>query len=295
MATSSGSPYGKRTIATMETGIPALPSPLRFQSLASGSSGNAYLLQSGPDTILIDCGVGIRQITAVCNDWGANDRNLSAVVITHEHGDHVRSLDAVKRRGGPIHATSGTANALGLADSRYTRLRHLEPLTIGSIEVIPVPVSHDAAEPAGVLLVIGKVTIGVITDTGEVTDTIAELAARCDLLVLESNHDREMLRLGPYPSYLKTRVGGRHGHLSNDQAAGMISEVVTESSGPAEVWLGHLSATNNTPTVALSTTNLRLQKVRQSVPVRVLPRGSAGPLWTGPRVRTRQLELMVDP
>src|SRR6188472_1165651 len=125
MATSSGSPHGKRTIAIMETRSSALPSPLRFRSLASGSSGNAYLLQAGNDTILIDCGVGIRQITTACNTWGVSDQALTAVVITHEHGDHVRSLDAIRRRGAPLFATHGTADALGIRSDRFTRLVHL--------------------------------------------------------------------------------------------------------------------------------------------------------------------------
>ncbi len=276
----------------METLSP--PVPFRFQSLASGSSGNCYLLQAGTDTVLIDCGIGIRQITAACNNWGANDRNLTAVVISHEHGDHVRSLDAIRRRGAPILATHGTANALRLGSDHYTRLVHLEPRQIGGLEIVPVPTSHDAAEPTGILIRVANVTIGIITDLGEVNDQVTELAQMCDLLVLESNHDRDMLRMGPYPAHLKRRVAGKHGHLSNDQAAGLIGEIVTANAGPSEIWLGHLSATNNTPTVALETTVSRLRKGNLMVPVTVLPRGGVGPTWTGSAPRHRQLQLMAE-
>jgi phosphoribosyl 1,2-cyclic phosphodiesterase len=271
------------------------PAPsIRIRSLASGSSGNAYLLEAGDDLILIDCGIGVRQIQAALASWGKSIRDISAIVISHEHSDHVRSLPSFLRHQTPILTTRGTANALGIVHDRFAPIRYAEPVTVGSVSITPIETSHDAAEPCGLLIETSARTIGLITDLGTVTDGIGDHACRCDLLILESNHDREMLRNGPYPAYLKRRVAGNHGHLSNDQAGGFLSEVATDCSGPTEIWLAHLSATNNTPAVAKTAILDRFRRTGASPVVTVLPRGVPGPIWNGANVRARQLQLLAD-
>ena len=273
---------------------PAQPPKLRIQSLASGSSGNAYLLQSGTSLILIDCGIGIRQIQAGLLAWGAELTDLSAVVITHEHSDHVRALEPILRRGIQVHATRGTAQALGLAETRVNCLSYMDEYAVGDISLTPVPTSHDAAEPCGLLISAGAATIGLFTDMGVISDGIAEMAQTCELLILESNHDVEMLRRGPYPQFLKQRVSGKFGHLSNDQAGAFLREVSSGTLGPRDVWLAHLSGTNNTPVVAFKSVAGRYQTRAAAPEITVLPRGVPGPIWNGVTNRTRQLHLLTD-
>jgi len=280
---------GKRTIDRMESTDQTTLGPLRFQSLASGSSGNCYLLQFGTETILIDCGIGIRAIALALQTWGCSERALTSLLITHEHSDHVLALSSLQRKSVPIATTRGTANALGLAGGSYRKLTHLEPVEFGNVTVLPIPTSHDAAESVGLIIRAGDQSIGIMTDLGEITDVVTDLAATVDLLVLESNHDREMLRNGPYPSHLKRRVAGKHGHLSNDQAASLIGDIVTRTGGPSEIWLGHLSATNNTPQLAAQTTIERMAKNGVHAPLSVLARGRPGPVWSGSAKRARQL------
>ncbi len=272
----------------------ATPPQLRLQSLASGSSGNAYLLQSGASLILIDCGIGIRQIQAGLLAWGADLTDLSAVVITHEHSDHVRALEPILRRGITIRATNGTAQALGLSEARVSQIQYFNACAIGDISLTPIPTSHDAAEPCGLLISTPTTTIGLFTDMGVINDGIADIAQTCDLLILESNHDVEMLRKGPYPHFLKQRVSGKFGHLSNDQAGGFLREVSTGTDGPREVWLAHLSGTNNTPNVAYSSVAARYQSKAAAPEITVLPRGVPGPIWNGITNRARQLHLLPD-
>lgn len=268
--------------------------PFRFQSLASGSSGNAYILEVGDDLLLIDCGIGIRLIQAGLMRWGKSIADVSALVITHEHSDHVRALASFLRYQTRIYATCGTAGALGLSRDRFQPLRYTQPVALTGISITPIRTSHDAAEPCGMMIEAGDRTIGLVTDLGTTSDDIAACARRCDLLILESNHDREMLRSGPYPAYLKRRVASDVGHLSNDQAGGFLSEVSTVASGPSEVWLAHLSGTNNTPAVAKSSVVARLKQSTATPLVNVLPRGVPGPVWNGANIRARQLQLMVE-
>jgi phosphoribosyl 1,2-cyclic phosphodiesterase len=268
--------------------------PLRLQSLASGSSGNAYLLESGNSLLLLDCGIGIRLIQAGLHAWGRDLSSISAVVLTHEHSDHVRALDAVQRRRLPVISTRGTANALGLSGANNRTLAYGEICEIGDVSLVPVRTSHDAAEPCGLLISAPGRTIGLFTDMGEITDEIPVLAETCDLLIFESNHDREMLRLGPYPQHLKSRVAGKFGHLSNDQAGGMLGELSAGTRGPAEIWLAHLSGTNNTPDIARVATANRIGSGVTAPNLVVLPRGRPGPVWNGSLNRTRQLSMLAD-
>jgi phosphoribosyl 1,2-cyclic phosphodiesterase len=268
--------------------------PIRIQSLASGSSGNAYLLESGDDLLLFDCGIGIREIQRALTARAKTVADLTGLIISHEHSDHVRSLASFLRIRTQIFATRGTSNALGLSPDRVTTLRYAESTVLSTLSITPIRTSHDAAEPCGMLIESSNRTIGLVTDLGTVSDDIGIYASRCDLLILEANHDREMLRLGPYPTHLKRRVAGNLGHLSNDQAAGFLAEITTSSSGPTEVWLAHLSGTNNTPVVAKATITARVGRDGAGPVVSVLPRGAPGPIWNGANSRARQLYLLAD-
>ena len=146
----------------------------------------------------------------------------------------MRALASFLRQRTQIYSTRGTADALGLSSDRFSRLRYEEQFEIGCMSVTPIATSHDAAEPCGLLIETAERTIGLITDLGTSTDEIGTYASRCELLILESNHDREMLRMGPYPAHLKRRVAGNFGHLSNDQAGGFLTEIATATSGPSE-------------------------------------------------------------
>jgi phosphoribosyl 1,2-cyclic phosphodiesterase len=220
--------------------------------------------------------------------------DLSGVLITHEHSDHVRALAPILRRGTPVYATHGTADALGLPHDRYSKIAWSRTVTVGSLEVTPIQTSHDAAEPCGLMIETGGVTIALITDLGVTTRATAGFAAEADLLIIESNHCHQMLRSGPYPAHLKRRVASNLGHLSNEQCAELVCSVSTRERGPSHVWLAHLSATNNTARLASEVTVRQLASCGAEATVAVLPRGRPGPLWTGAMARARQLRMAMD-
>jgi phosphoribosyl 1,2-cyclic phosphodiesterase len=206
----------------------------------------------------------------------------------------VRSLSSFSKHRPALFATRGTAQALGLSAHRLTTLIYGDCAQIGSVTITPIKTSHDAAEPCGLFIESGDIAIGLITDLGAVTDDISGYALRCNLLILEANHDREMLRTGPYPAHLKRRVASDLGHLSNDQAGEFLVDVVTDTDGPLDVWLAHLSATNNTPLVATGTVIARMTGKRTPPQVCALPRLIPGPTWDSESVRKRPLQLALD-
>jgi phosphoribosyl 1,2-cyclic phosphodiesterase len=243
---------------------------------------------------LIDCGVGIRELQRCLASWELTTSDLDGVLITHEHGDHVRSLDHFLRRGTSIYATRGTAEALGLAHDRYRQIAWSRTFAIGSLDVTPIETSHDAAEPCGLMVQTRGIGMAVITDLGMTTKGTAEFAAEADLLILESNHCHQMLQSGPYPAHLKRRVASNVGHLSNNQCAELVCSVTTRESGPSHVWLAHLSATNNSARVARDVTMSLLASCGAQPTVNALPRGRPGPLWSGESARARQLRMAIE-
>lgn len=225
---------------------------MRFCSLGSGSSGNAWLIESGRTRVLIDCGIGPDRLTARLLRAGTDPAGIDAILVTHEHDDHVGGASAFARRHSvPVHATYGTLQGAGTALAGVACLRELEPsgrVTIGDIEVLPVAVPHDAREPVQYVLGDGSVSLGVITDLGSITPHVVACFSGLDALVLEANHDEDMLRQGPYPKFLKERVGGRYGHLSNAVAAQLLGAVAGD--GLQHVVAAHLSLKNNTADLA---------------------------------------------
>lgn len=265
---------------------------LTVQSLGSGSSGNAYVVRTASTVILVDCGFGIRRIASVLAAHGVDVDRIDAVVVSHEHSDHVRAVDSFRRRRLPLLMTSGTATALELGAADHVRLAPTGGSAVGDAVVAVVSTSHDAAEPCGVSIHTPGGTVSILTDMGCPNEAVVHACASSDLLVVEANHDVDMLRLGPYPSHLKRRVGSDLGHLSNRQTGELLADALTDSGrGPRTIWLAHLSATNNRPSLAVDTVRRIAATRLRGRTVEALPRLSPGPVWTPIGPRPRQLDL----
>jgi phosphoribosyl 1,2-cyclic phosphodiesterase len=225
---------------------------LRFASLGSGSEGNALLISAGVGadrtTVMLDCGFGIREAERRLARLGLLPTDLHGILVTHEHQDHVGGVFKFARRHGtPVWLTHGTAQAVG-HDSRgvrYTICRDAEPVVIGALEIIPYTVPHDAREPVQYVLGDGTSRLGVLTDAGHATPHLIAALGGCDALMLECNHDRDMLANSVYPPSLKVRIGGAYGHLSNHTSAQILAAI--DRSRLKTVVGAHLSAQNNTP------------------------------------------------
>jgi len=216
---------------------------LRFCALASGSRGNALLVEHDNTLVLVDCGLSLKALDARLVAVGYRVEDIDAVLITHEHQDHVRGIGPLLRRHAiPLWTTSGTACSVDAIES-FERVRPDRELKIGSISVQPYPVPHDAREPCHFVFRGGGRRLGLLTDTGHVTPVMREALSACDALGVEFNHDRAMLENGSYPESVKARVGSRYGHLSNDQAAGLLGDLAH----PDLQWVTglHLSEQNN--------------------------------------------------
>jgi phosphoribosyl 1,2-cyclic phosphodiesterase len=239
-----------------------------IHNLASGSSANAMLVRYRGATGLIDAGLPIRRLTTSLQQLGTHPSNIDFVFITHEHSDHVRSLPQLRRLGATIVTSPGTAIALGLRTAEYVPALAWKTRSLAGFDLTPLPVSHDAMETLGVMLTAGSTTITALTDLGCVTPELLEPLCAASTVVLEANHDIDMLRFGPYPRHLKQRVLSRRGHLSNADCGVALHEVQQRSTGPQMVWLAHLSETNNRPATAMAAVASSIS----GVPIAALPR-----------------------
>lgn len=250
------------------------------QSLGSGSSGNAFLIHAAGTSLLLDCGVGIRTVTRALRERGLRLDDLGAVLITHEHGDHIRSLSCVIGKDIPIVSTAGTRRRADIPPPQWEQIGPGRPLAIGPVTVWAIMVNHDAAEPCGYLIETAGVRVSIFTDLGSWHERLAEPIRASDLVVLESNHDHDMLWRGPYPAHLKRRVASPVGHLSNTDCASSLAGALRGGSTRPEIWLAHLSETNNEPLKARQATVQALEGEGLALDVTPLPRRSPGPIWT---------------
>jgi phosphoribosyl 1,2-cyclic phosphodiesterase len=227
---------------------------LRFKSLGSGSTGNATVVEAKglvPLRVLIDCGLGIRQLMCRLDEAGLQPEDINAVFITHEHGDHIgcaRSLSLRYRI--PVWMSGGTHAAIGSPD--FDGLLHTardgKTIDLGGLQLTPFTVPHDAREPMQLSCTDGSAKLGVLTDLGHATAHVLAHLQGCDAMLLECNHDTDLLGQSAYPPFLKRRVGGEYGHLSNVAAAEIACAVV--HSGFKHLVAAHLSQQNNRPELA---------------------------------------------
>lgn len=219
---------------------------IRLASLGSGSKGNGTLVESGDTCVLVDCGFSVRDTERRLARLGRTGNDLAAILVTHEHSDHGRGVLPLARKYRiPVILTAGTARALnsdGAAEVRIIDTRNA--FAVGGLAVTPVAVPHDAREPVQFVFARGGRRVGVLTDLGCITPHVVASFSGCDGLLLEANHDPEMLARGPYPPALKRRVGGDWGHLSNRQCAELLARI--ERRCLQLVVLGHISQHNNT-------------------------------------------------
>jgi len=224
---------------------------MRCTTLASGSKGNCFFIEGESGALLIDAGLSAKEILVRISAAGLDASRISAVLVTHEHGDHLRGLDVLMRKLNiPAYATEGTLHDFlhhrrtsdKAVDCRVCR--YDDEFTLGDFLVEPFATSHDAAEPCGFVIRENGLKIGYCTDTGILTPPMLEKLRRCDGIVLESNHCPDMLTNGPYPESLKRRIRSKRGHLSNPAAAAGLQVLGKDV---PQVILAHLSETNNTP------------------------------------------------
>ncbi len=247
-------------------------SGLRAVFLGSGSAGNCTAIVSDETLVLVDCGFSAREVSRRLEAAGLDPARVSAVLVTHEHGDHVRGIEVFCRRHSPecaVVATSGTRRAAGSASlgGSAQSIRPGDALRIGDLEIVAFRTSHDAEEPVGYRISGGGQTIGIATDTGVLTPEAREALRDVDVLAIEGNHDVRMLEQGPYPYHLKRRILSAKGHLSNADAARALE--VLAGDRLKRVVAMHRSRTNNTSAIAATVLRERLKRLGLAVPVDV--------------------------
>ena len=218
---------------------------LRFASLGSGSRGNGTLVEWSSGALLIDCGFSVKETELRLQRLGKSAEDLSAILVTHEHSDHIKGVAALSRRyKTPVYMTPGTFQGRDLGELPDLQFIHAySPFELDGLRVSPVAVPHDAREPAQFVFEFADVRLGILTDLGSITPHVEDAYQDCDAILLEANHDPFMLASGSYPPSLKQRVGGPWGHLSNQQAAGFIQRLNTHRL--QHLVVAHISQQNN--------------------------------------------------
>lgn len=245
--------------------------------LGSGSSGNATLIRAGEDVMLVDAGFSCREITRRLASVGVLPESIKGICVSHEHADHISGLFQMQKQYGiPLFANSGTAEAVHLRQKSGTCRWHVfhngSPFGVGAMNVLPFSVPHDAYDPVGFVVAVDNMRVGIVTDAGTPTALMRQRLSTCQIVIIESNHDEEMVKEAERPWTLKQRILGRQGHLSNVQSADMLAEFA----GPQlqHVFLVHLSDECNTPEKAFETHRARLDADgHQHVSLTVSPQG----------------------
>ncbi len=253
------------------------------EMLASGSSGNSMLITAGDHHLLLDAGIGPRILSAALSRRGVTPSSLQAMLLTHEHDDHIKGIAGVSRR----FETDLVANRRTLsAVCQRMELQRTQELEtggerqFGNFLVRSFRISHDAVEPVGYTIRIGSTCISYVTDLGCSNEDVSASMAQAQLCVIESNHDLDWLMRGAYPPHMKARVSGEFGHLSNRDASELMVNRVANA-GEATFWLAHLSAMNNSPSLALRKANKSLSQIKGACyKVEVAQRDRPSVVWT---------------
>ena len=250
---------------------------MKLCSIASGSSGNCIYVGSDSTHVLIDVGISGKRMEAGLNEIDLSMRDIDGILITHEHSDHIAGLGVLSRKYEiPIYATKGTIEAIRnsssigkIPEDLFVPICADEKIIIKDLICNPMKISHDAAEPVAYRIIHGKKKLGIITDLGNYNDYTVESLKGMDALLLEANHDVRMLQVGPYPYYLKQRILGDRGHLSNERAGQLLSRLMHENM--QAVILGHLSKENNLPELAYEAVRVEItmEAVKTESPVLV--------------------------
>jgi len=219
---------------------------VRFASLGSGSKGNATLVEWRDTCVMIDCGFSIRDTTQRLAKLGKTPDNLDAILVTHEHSDHWKGVVPLAARHSiDVYVTAGCLRSRRADDKQFPFhiIDSHTPFQIGDLQITPVPVPHDAREPVQFVFNSDRHQLGILTDVGSLTPHIETVYARCDGLLIEANHDLDMLYAGSYPEFLKDRVAGPWGHLNNQQTAKLLSGI--DRQRMQQLVIGHISEKNN--------------------------------------------------
>lgn len=269
---------------------------MRLWVLGSGSSGNAVLIETERSRILVDAGFAPRVLRQRLAVAGVAPESIEAVVVTHEHTDHIRGVASAARKWGwTVVCTAGTRMMCpDWAELRMILTPCKSSVIVGGFHLETVPVSHDANEPIAVIVTsLGDgARAGIVYDLGHVTENVSRALDKLDILVIESNHDEGMLRAGPYPPSLQARIRGKFGHLSNRDAALAASESI--HSGLSNIVLAHLSEKNNDPRTALGTVGDSLRRARfKGRLTAAAQRNVVGPICVGPETRTAAAPIQL--
>lgn len=241
---------------------------MKYLSVASGSCGNCHLIEHHHTKILVDIGLSGKAVERGLSDHGIDLSSVDAILITHEHSDHIKGVGIVSRRYDlPIYATEKTWQSIGdsvgkIREHNRLLLDKSRPFDLGDLEISAFTTSHDAADSCGFVVTDGKYRLAIATDLGCITPVVEEAVLGSDLVILESNHDVEMLKVGSYPYLLKRRVLSDRGHLSNETAGKFAADLV--ASGTKGILLAHLSGENNFPLLAYETVSDELSKRQMS-------------------------------
>ncbi len=237
---------------------------MRLCSIASGSSGNCIYVGSEATHLLVDAGISGKRTESGLRELGLTLGDIDGILVTHEHSDHISGLGVIARKYGiPIFATAGTLGAIrlsgslgGLEDELFHEVQEDRKFIIKDLTVNPMHISHDAAQPVGYRISYGNKKVAVCTDLGAYNDYTVECLKGMDALLLEANHDVNMLQVGPYPYYLKQRILGERGHLSNENSGRLLCRILHDRL--KAVFLGHLSKENNLPELAFESVRMEI-------------------------------------
>ena len=267
---------------------------LAVTSLGSGSSGNALLVRTAGAILLVDCGIGVRRLQRALAAVGLTVADIDAVLISHEHSDHIQELPRFVQQDTAVLSTRGSARAANVPTRLWEETRDQHPVRLADVEVVAIPVCHDAAEPCGFLIRSAAGSVTVVTDLGCSSPAAVEAIAESRLVVLEANHDEAMLRRGPYPERLQRRILSDSGHLSNAGCAELLARAIRGSTRPPTVWLAHLSETNNRPHLAKQTVQRRLAQVGMRLDLHALPRREINETWSPDTAKPGVAQLSFD-